>query len=359
MRDLAVHESGAVIDLVEPTAEHEALMRVMLAERDARRRTPKGILRCAAHDAPLYLQVREAVVYACHWPGTGLGKHRVSLMSTEHRVQVEYVARAADRAGIRTALEVSLPTHVRPDLVIGDRTAIEVQRSHLTVRQAKSRTTKAINGGMDISLWISDKEPKYAPKWMYQVPSATAFAREWDTLPPAGSATITSGVRELIAEPCRPPYRTQCPETKRTWCGKQHVRHLPLRGVSLDVLSVGLVGGEFVPALVGGHLLIAREDEVRRYGVAWKAPHASEPVETKPSPERIECHGSPVVQPSAIVRPMVDRRALPQQWCQHWIGAQQRYCNFPNVVQYINGRFCDNHSPAAMRELARRESIGA
>lgn len=349
MRDLATHESGAEIDLAEPTFDQEILLNVMLAKSKAGRHMHEGELRCRKHGVSVYLRDLPGGVYASHWRGSGIsGDHSVALMSKEHRIQQEYVGRAGERAGLDVAFEVPLPTRVRPDLVIGGNTAVEVQRSHLTVSNAKSRTTKAINAGMAISLWISDKEPKHAPKWMYQVPSATAFARDWNTMPPLGSATVTGGLRELTTEPCRPPYRTSCRESGRRYCGKWHLTHQPLRGVSLDALTVGVATGEYLPALVGSNLLLARETDVRRFDVAWIPSTSSEAAKKTPTDERIECQGQ-AVAPTA--RRMPDRPVFspldlrPRIGCQHWIGEQRRYCESRGEQRYINGWFCENHSP--------------
>ena len=293
MRDLAVHESGEPIDLAAPTPEHQELLRGIL-KREGRPRTRAGEIRCAAHEAPLYLQVRRGIVYACHWAGTGFGPHRVSLMSNEHRRQVEYVALAADRAGLDVDTEVSLATHVRPDLVIAKTTAVEVQRSALTAGRAKARTAKAVRGGMSISLWISDREPKRAPSWMYQVPSATVFARSWQAVPPLGSATVTGGARTLVPVKCKPPGRTSCLLRKgRAWCGEWHVIHQPMLGVSLDLLTVGVANGEYVPAVLGSHVLLARESQVSHYGLEWKAPSLGAPATSKASPQRLQCRNTP------------------------------------------------------------------
>lgn len=294
MRDLAIHESGETIDLAQPSREHEQLLRE-LRGRDTRRTMRRGELRCASHGAAMYLQIRNGAWFACHWAGSGLAAHPVAMMSVEHRVQVEYVARAADRAGLSTATEVSLPTRVRPDLVIGETTAVEVQRSRLTTTAAKARTTKAVRGGMSVSLWISGREPKYSPQWMYKVPSATAHARDWQAVPPLGSATVTSGVRRIVTEPCRPPHRTSCRETGRSWCGGWHLTHEPMRGVSLDDLAVRVASGDLVPAIVGWSVLLALASEVEKYGVAWSPPELS-PETTRPG-ERRECQ-SPTRPPA-------------------------------------------------------------
>src|SRR5690606_14332187 len=199
--------------------------------------------------------------------------HRVARMSDEHRRQVEYVARAAGHAGLGTSTEVSLPARVRPDLVIDGETAVEVQRSALTPGHAQSGTSKAIAGGMSAVLWISDKEADRAPLWMYRVPSATAHARSRQILPPLGSATVTGGVRRIVWAPCRPPERTSCIENPRkVWCGGWHLVHLPKLGVSLDALTVGIATGEYAPAHLRGHVLIASQEEVAKYGIAWRPP---------------------------------------------------------------------------------------
>lgn len=292
MRDVVMHVSGQEIDLQSPTPEDERLLRA-IHDRGTRR----GELRCQRHDGDLYLQMRDRLMLACHWPGTGDSPHPVALMSTEHRVQVDYIARAAEMAGLDVHREMTLPTHVRPDLVVSS-TAFEVQRSHITVPQAKSRTTKAVRGGMSVSLWVSDKDPKYSPKWLGVVPSVRIWASDWMRLPSTGSAQVTGGLRRLVPARC-PPHGSTCLTGDGGRCQGWHLTHVPLgsgddsRGadLSFDRLSVGLALGDLTPVQLGKWVMIVERSQAEKYGLAWAPPQSA--VRASRDPRRLQCQAAP------------------------------------------------------------------
>jgi hypothetical protein len=292
-----MHQSGLEIDLQGPGLDGERLLRSILA-RPERPRTKRGELRCQRHGGDLYLQVRSGSVVACHRAGSGqLSEHRVALMSTEHRVQVDYIARAGEKAGLEVNREMSLPTRVRPDVVVNS-AAFEVQRSQITVPQAKRRTTQAVRGGMTVSLWLSDKDPKYSPKWLGIVPSVRIWAPDWLRLPSIGSAQVTGGLRRLLPVRC-PPHGSTCLLTDRGTCQGWHLEHVPLGSgqdehsadLSLDHLAVTLAIGNLVPVQLGKWVMIVEGAQAEKYGLTWSPPQARQSV--RRSDDRIRCQTAP------------------------------------------------------------------
>lgn len=184
---------------------------------------------------PVYLRVVNERMYASHFDGTSCENHRPSLMSDEHKRQVDYVTRAAAKAGYDTRTEVSLGTGTRPDIVIygQQQVAIEVQRSHLTERSALTRTAKTIDAGIATSAWISDRDPGDQPGWFWRVPSVGMNKLPWDVVPPERAATAT-GLREIYEFRCKWPDVTACPAGKRRPCGGWHVGHRPWTGMTVD-----------------------------------------------------------------------------------------------------------------------------
>jgi hypothetical protein len=307
MRDIVVHESGLEIDLQEPNVDGEHLLR-SIRDRRTKAKTRPGELRCRKHGGDLYLQVRSSMTVACHWPGTGGSPHPVALMSREHRVQVEYIARAAEREGLAADREHTLPTHVRPDLVVNGTTAFEVQRSHITITQAKARTTKAVRGGMDVSLWISDKSADAAPAWLNRIPSVRVHAAEWKQLPAVGTATVESGLSRFTRQRCYGSHDSRC-ITASARCTGWRLKREPMLGVTLDRLSTGLAVGEFVAAEVAGDVHVVDAVLAKDLSLVW-APPLPPAVATRDNDdaERIECQAgpppvaassNPVVTPSA------------------------------------------------------------
>ena len=188
---------------------------------------------------PVYLREVRGAIYASHFDGTACSSHSPSLMSDEHKRQVEYVVRAGEAAGYSVQTEVSLGTGVRPDVVVRGThsVAIEVQRSALSKHQAVTRTAKAVEAGMLTSAWISDRDyPNDMPRWFQSVPSIGMNKQLWDAVPPARGVTAL-GLREIHAVRCALPDFPRCPITKRRPCGRMHVKHEPWAGVTLDAVA--------------------------------------------------------------------------------------------------------------------------
>lgn len=339
MRDFVVHESGQKIDLQDPTMADERLLRAI-----HRRGTKYGELRCLKHEGPVYLQARYGNLLACHWSGTGNESHRIAVMSQEHRLQVEYIARAVTKDGLPAEAEVVLPNKVRPDLVVNGTTAFEVQRSHLSVASAKNRTTKAIRGGMDVSLWISDKGADAAPAWLGRVPSVRVHAAQWKRLPAINAATVESGLSRFEPERCRGDHDARCIMDDRS-CSGWRLRREPMLGVTLDRFSVGLAVGLYVPAEVAGATHMVESSQATELGLSWRVPETIRPSDVdNVGGDRIECRAS---RPSgsaasSVVRPQATA-------CGHWSGTEQRYCGATDSVRlYLTGHRCLPHSPAAL-----------
>lgn len=283
-----VHRSGREIDLSAPSAEDERILRAI----HGLGHTPPGELRCQAHATNVYLVMRrrDETMWAQHWPGTAADSrgHAIALMTPEHRAQVEYIVRAADHAGLPVATEVTLPTRVRPDVVVAGDTGFEAQRSGITVASIKSRTTKAIRGGLRTTTWISDKEK--APPWMGAVPAVRVFARDWLRLPAPGEAKVVGGLVRPGRQRCCPPFTFTCPETRQRYCGQWHITWAPLGG-TLDELTVGLACGEFVPVRIRKFAFIANAREATTFDVPhWTPPAAKARILR--SADRVECHAS-------------------------------------------------------------------
>lgn len=340
MRDIVVHESGREIDLQAPTASDEQVLRV-IHRRGARR----GELRCYTHGGPLYLKDWRGGLLACHWPGTGGAAHPVAIMSEEHRMQVEYIARAATREGLPAEREVALPTHVRPDLVVNGTTAFEVQRSHLGIAKAKARTTKAVRAGMNVSLWISDKAANAAPAWLGCVPSVRVHAAEWKRLPAIATATVESGLSRFEPERCRGGHDARCIMSGYR-CSGWRLRREPMLGVTLDSFSVGLAVGLYVPAEVAGATHMVEASHATELGLSWGVTEAMQPADTgEVGGNRLECRA--VRTNEAAKEPTV--RLLTEVTCAHWIGAAARPCGSTDQVRrYLPGYRCPQHTPAAL-----------
>lgn len=276
MRDLVLHHpTGLLLDFAEDDfgGEREA------AVIDAWRRTHgsgHGEFICwthRAHEKPwLYLQARGDLLVACHWPGSELaGTHEISHgVSDEHKRQVEYILRAGAAAGFDVKTEVRLPTKVRSDGVIYGPTEMsaEVQRSALTAREAKARTTKARKAGV-LPIWFSDAANS-DPLWLGSVPGVRMNEQQWNTVPRAGSVTVVSGTRIIVPRRCQNIPNSRCPDRRRG-CNRWHPTHEPRLGTTVDDLAALVPAGELVPILFrklsghGEHVFIVSRNDKARY----------------------------------------------------------------------------------------------
>lgn len=278
MRDLVIHgPTGLELDFAEDDFGGPRQAAVAAAWQRRGQADP-GEFICYVHrdrEKPwLYLQQRGLVIVAAHWPGSKLdGSHQITHgVSNEHKRQVEYIARAGDAAGFDVGTEVSLPTKVRSDAVIygPTTTGIEVQRSSLTARDAKARTTKARRAGV-LPIWFSDATRN--PAWLFKVPGVRMNEQSWNTVPRAGSVTVVSGVRVVTARRCRNIPDSPCP-SRRRGCNQWHPMHEPRLGVTVDDLAALIPNGDLVPisykTLTGGTytIIVSRNDKERYEAVS-------------------------------------------------------------------------------------------
>lgn len=301
---IVYRENGVQIelDLFAPGLGHPLGMDIFNTHyRKTHRDKPVLFCEAGGQPEPVYLQIRKERIYASHFDGSACGNCAPSLMSDEHKRQVEYVVRAADRAGHTVDTEVSLGTGSRPDVVVygNDHIAIEVQRSHLTKREAIGRTARTMAAGLATSVWISDRDAGNRPDWLNHVPSTAMNKLPWDIVPPHGSATATS-LRQIVQHRCTWP----CPDTGGRPCGGWHVRHEPWLGLTVDdVVEMAPERGIVPLDWFGKDVLLVPPKSAALYaGVTGRSrewrPAVKEP--TNQQRRRIECARPHAPQPAGI-----------------------------------------------------------
>lgn len=238
--------------------------------------TPRGTFRCEVNGGPMYVQVRHGgIVTLCHWPDTAHDGCRLQFgMSDEHKRQQEYWAEAGSRAGYPTDVEVSTGNGTRLDVAIDGpvRTAIEVQRSYVTDRSVKSRTTKSFRAGWS-SLWSVTSEgwPPWAPYVPTLRPTVSFSAGQ---LPP-GTATAI-GPRNVVIERCLPGETG--PGCRRP-CGRRHRPTFPpIRGFIIDNVAEQFPAGRLVPLQFRSNIVyLTPPEDLARYVDATKSDAAWTP----------------------------------------------------------------------------------
>lgn len=282
MRDLVLHRpTGLRLDFAADDFGGEQQASLIADWRGGRRFEPGDFI-CwthRAHEKPwLYLQSRGDLLVACHWPGSALsGTHEISHgVSDEHKRQVEYILRAGAEAGFDTKTEVRLPTKVRSDGVIFGpvNMGVEAQRSAITTREAKSRTTKARKAGV-LPIWFSDSTND--PQWIGSVPGVRMNEQQWNTVPRARSVTVVSGTRIIVPRRCRDIPNSPCPD-KRLGCNRWHPTHEPRLGTTVDDLAVLVPAEALIPIqfkkLSGDGeqvLIVSRVDKAKYEAMAGRA----------------------------------------------------------------------------------------
>lgn len=203
-------------------------------------RNDPPVLTCMGNGQPMHVYRHSSGrFFARHFPGGNQDGHihPIARMSAQHERQAEYCRRAAVSAGFPAELEVSTGAGTRLDVAVRGPvpTGLEIQRSFLSVAQAKSRTTKSAKAGFTCA-WISDQEKD--PHWVDHVPTARLTTRGgyWDSLPPAGSANVVIG--RFIRE-----------RDNRSASGWWYTRQ-PFP-VTLDELSYLMPAGEIIPVQIG------------------------------------------------------------------------------------------------------------
>ena len=280
------HPRALKVDLADLTS---ALYQEIASLRGHIVKDEPPVLTCLGNGQPLYVYKHQSGrFFARHFPGgTPDGHiHPIRRMRAEHERQAEYCQRAASEAGLRAELEVSTGAGTRLDVAVFGEvpTGLEIQRSELTLKQAKSRTFKSATAGFTCA-WISDTEQE--PKWADHVPTARLQTRGgWEKLPPPGTANVIISKFDL-----------QRDSDSRT--GWRYQRRPFLR--TLDELSQLVPIGEIVPVEIGSaayrRVVLADQSAIdvinicTYQGAATWTPTPETP-QTRESPQRFSsaCH---------------------------------------------------------------------
>jgi hypothetical protein len=313
MRDLVRYvPEDITLDLAKPDYGHPRGAEIVEAVY-GRCTRDNPLLLCVKHGSSLYLQPRQirrgeapTRMWGVHFDDVDCAT-APAVMSDEHKRQTEYVVRAAQRAGLRTATEVRLGGgRTRADAVVYGTTAVavEVQLSGLTASAAVARTRKSVEAGMAMSMWLTGRQTP--PAWFFRVPSLGMNELPWDVVPPAHSATATTGLRVITAAKCRFPDFNRCPKTGRGHCGGFHPRHDPWLGVTVDQVTAMAPERAVVPVrfaskfnpvlLVSPKSLATYEELTGRPAVLGLREEAER--QTKPGGGRAECAADPSARPT-------------------------------------------------------------
>ncbi|WP_134731667.1 hypothetical protein [Amycolatopsis nivea] len=215
--------------------------------------------------AEMFVRLQHGRYAAVHFRGSACTQtHVISQESPEHQRQKDYWQRAAEDAGYRASQEMRTGAGTILDVAIDGprRTGIEVQRSELEVRLAKSRTTKSFRAGW-LPVWFLDSDR--TPRWFHQVPTLGCNRLPWSSMPPRRSATAL-GPSRFVARACTATNFGVCPtSTKKRAkrpCGGFHPYREPWRGLTVDDVAAMLPAERIVPmrALQGDVHLVAPEN---------------------------------------------------------------------------------------------------
>ncbi|GAA3865125.1 hypothetical protein GCM10022243_34190 [Saccharothrix violaceirubra] len=253
------------------------------------------VLRCLAaaeeHDA-LYVHRVADKYFLAHFAAGGHAPHPVVRIGDEHKRQTEYWYRAGEDAGYPSDTGYATGGRVVDVAIHGPRrTAVEVQRSRITVRTARRRTTGSHRAGWS-SLWFTAADR--VPSWFHHVPSVGCNHLPWDDLPPRGRATAT-GLRRVTVARCDVHSFDRCPAGHRRHCGDDHAKLEVWRGLTLDRVAGLVPSGQVVPLRTpDGLVYFVPQEDVRVYrdltGYAADYRPEDEPV---PARECVTC-GNPL-----------------------------------------------------------------
>lgn len=343
-----------------------------------------GVLQCpqCAEENPgcpewMYLQMRDGKRVAVH-KNTSIKDHP-SGETDEHKAVNERTLRIATRAGLPAQRESASITRDRiTDVLINGPVTlgVETQLSYQGADKTRRRTQLARRDGIT-PLWVTRSAT--APL-IDLAPWARYQEMPWHLIDRDEPMYVVGGVRKLTIERCgaRGP---RCPASRK--CTGWHAIPEPRR-MDYDDLIIRAATGAYVPVRrtdgrkTAWHWMsLADSDRLREIeaGRVTESTSRERPEVDSRQPSPVCTYGdtdraapsirdtgvSPVITsvPSPMPqRPVIDLGARPPRGrCQHWIGSQRRYCNFRSAVGYVNGWFCDNHSPAAMAHL--RKQLGA
>jgi hypothetical protein len=183
---------------------------------------------------------------AAHFPGGAHGSHPISLESAEHQRQKEYWARSAQAAGLRATIEYTVPGGRLDVAITGGAVAtdIEIQRSEITARTAKVRTSKYFKAGF-LPVWFNDGSAR--PLWLNEVPALGCVRMPWNEQLPRPRAVTATGLTTFEAVRCVIGAFDRCPDNHPRPCGRFHARPSPWGGLAVDDVAAMIPAGEILP----------------------------------------------------------------------------------------------------------------
>jgi hypothetical protein len=208
------------------------------------------VLTCLGNHEPMYVWRHESgryfVKHYAHGNPDGHIHRALGTMSPEHRRQAEYSQRAAAAYGFDARLEVPTGNGTRLDVGVfaaSNNVGFEIQRSQLTIPQAKLRTSRSFEAGFPTA-WVTDRE--HDPAWADRVPTARLTTRGgWDVcLPAPNTAYVAISTFSRERDNTRP---------SGWWYRREP------KAVLLDELAYLMPAGEIVPVAIGtlGHVVLA------------------------------------------------------------------------------------------------------
>jgi hypothetical protein len=210
----------------------------------------QGTLIClqpSANDdaAEMFIRFSRGKYWAVHFVGGAHGDHEISLETDEHRRQKDYWHRAAEDAGYRASKEFRTGGGTVLDVAIEGpcRTGIEVQHSFITVRLAKSRTTKSYRAGW-LPVWFLDSDR--TPAWFHHVLAVGCNRISWGDLPPRRAATAV-GLTRFDALKCEVGAFDACPAGRKRPCGGWHPKREPWGGLTIDDVAAMVPAEQILP----------------------------------------------------------------------------------------------------------------
>jgi len=329
----------------------------------------------------MYVQKRNGKRVAVH-KNVNIKDHP-SRETDEHKAVNERTYRIAQKAGFDAYLESASSSRDRiTDVLIKGSVAlgVETQLSRQTAKTTKRRTALARRDGIT-SMWVTRND---AAALINQAPWALYRQMPWHLIKDLNEPMyVVGGIRSIVIDKCGSRGEL-CPHKKAGIPCTGWNAYFDAKQSQFDDHIIKSASGLMVPMQrVDGRKSawswVSADDAARYRELAYEQKQPA-PKQPKPDTRRAdeECHytpgqhrdervGLPRESGAAVIvpikapmpeRPVIDLGSRPPRGrCQHWIGSQRRYCNFRSAVGYINGWYCDNHSPAAMAHL--RSQLGA
>lgn len=214
--------------------------------------------------AEMHIRLSGGKYWAVHFAGGAHGEHEISVETDEHRRQKDYWHRAAEDAGYRASKEFRTGGGTVLDVAIDGprRTGIEVQRSSIAIKHAKSRTTKSYRAGW-LPLWFLDSDR--TPPWFHHVPAVGCNRISWGDLPPRRAATAI-GLTKFNPLKCAVGAFDPCPAGRKRPCGEWHPNREPWRGLTVDDVAAMVPAEQILPMQdAKGHVHLVSPESLELY----------------------------------------------------------------------------------------------